>query len=132
MSTIQLSPFLRGALLVDAAATAATGLLLAAGGPLLSTVLGLPARFLIVVGLALIPFAALVAWLGRRTSVSATAVRFVMWANASWVAASVGVLAARVFEPTTLGIIFVLAQAAAVAAFTEFQYVGFRRAHART
>jgi hypothetical protein len=129
MSARPMSSFLRTALLVDAAATAATGLLLAAGAPLLSSMLGLPASFLLAAGLPLLPFAAFVAWLGTRTASSPAAIHAVVWSNAFWVAASVGIVAARVFEPTVFGIGFILAQAAAVGAFATFQFVGLRRAH---
>jgi hypothetical protein len=129
MSAIPMSSLLRTALLVDAAATAATGLLLAAGASLLSGILGLPSAFLIAAGLPLLPFAAFVAWLGTRTAAPPAAIHFVVWSNALLVAASIGVVAARVFEPTVLGVGFILAQAAAVSAFAAFQLVGLRRVH---
>jgi hypothetical protein len=129
MSAIQISSFLRTALLVDAIVSAVTGLLLAAGASLLSNMLGLPREFLIAAGLPLLPFAAFVAWVGTRTVTARTAIYFVVWVNALWVAASIGVVAARVFEPTVLGVGFVLAQAAAVGAFAAFQLLGVRRVH---
>jgi hypothetical protein len=130
MSTIRTSSFLRTALLVDAVATGATGLLLTLGAPLLDDLLGLPTRFLVTVGVPLIPYAALVAWLGTRSTNSPNVIRFVVWSNLAWVAASVGLLASRIFEPTLLGVVFVAAQAIAVGAFAELQWVGLRRAHA--
>ena len=129
MSAIPMSSFLRTALLIDAGATAATGMLLAAGASFLSGILGLPSAFLIAAGLPLLPFAAFVAWLGTRRTGWPAAIQLVVWSNAVWVAASVGVVAARVFEPTFLGVGFILAQAAAVGAFATFQFVGLRRVH---
>jgi hypothetical protein len=127
MSAIPISSFLRTALLVDAGASAATGLLLAAGASSLSSILGLPSVFLMAAGLPLLPFAAFVAWLGTRSTGWPAAIHLVVWANAVWVAASIVVVAARVFEPTILGVGFILAQAAAVGAFATFQFVGLRR-----
>jgi hypothetical protein len=118
------------ALLVDAIATAATGALLALGGPLLERWLGLPSALLVAAGLPLLPFAAFVGWLATRVSTVRGAVGLVVAANALWVVASVALLVSDAFEPTLLGVAFVLAQAAAVAAFAEFQFVGLRRASA--
>ncbi len=128
MSTIPMSSFLRAVLLTDAVASAATGLLLGLGGPFLDHLLGLPSAFLVAVGLPLLPFAAGVGWVATRREVPRNAVRFVMASNAIWVAASIGVLLSRAFEPTLIGVGFVLVQAAAVAAFAECQLVGLRRA----
>jgi hypothetical protein len=127
MSTIQPSSFLRGVLLVDAVATAATGVLLTLGASFLDDLLGLPSRFLVTVGVPLIPYAALVAWLGTRQTTSPAVIRFIVWSNVAWVAGSVALLASRVFEPTALGVVFVVAQAIAVAFFAELQFVGLRR-----
>ena len=130
MSAIPMSSFLRTALLVDAIATAATGALLALGGPFLERWLGLPSALLVAAGLPLLPFAALVAWLATRVSTVRGAVGLVVAANALWVVASVALLVSDAFEPTLLGVAFVLAQAAAVAAFAECQFVGLRRVSA--
>jgi hypothetical protein len=127
MSTIQPSSFLRGVLLVDAVATAATGVLLTLGASFLDDLLGLPSRFLVTVGVPLIPYAAFVAWLGTRHTTSPAVIRFIVWSNVAWVAGSVALLASRVFEPTALGVVFVVAQAIAVAFFAELQFVGLRR-----
>ena len=129
MSTIQMSSFLRRALLLDSAATTATGLLLVFGAPVLADMLGLPKALLVAAGIPLVPFAVLVAWLGTLRTVPPAAVWIVISSNTLWVLASVGLLLSRVFEPTVLGIVFVIAQAVAVAAFVEFQFVGLRRAH---
>ena len=127
MSAIPMSSFLRMALLVDAIATAATGALLALGGPFLDAWLGLPSALLVSVGVPLLPFAALVAWLATRETAAPGAIRFVMASNALWVAASIALLLSSAFEPTLLGVAFVLAQAGAVAVFAECQFVGLRR-----
>jgi hypothetical protein len=60
--------------------------------------------------------------------------RLSVWAvivcNALWAADSILLLMSGWVEPTGLGIIFVIAQAAAVAAFAEVEYFGMRRAAA--
>jgi hypothetical protein len=55
MSTIQPSPFLRNVIVLDAAASGATGLLVIAGAGLLEGLLGLPAALLRGAGLVLVP-----------------------------------------------------------------------------
>ena len=58
------SSLLRFALLADALASGAMGVLMAAGAGLLAPFLGLPRPLLLWAGLLLIPFALLVAWTG--------------------------------------------------------------------
>jgi hypothetical protein len=127
MSHSHPSPFLRKALLLDAAASGATALLLVAGAGLLDGLLGLPVALLREAGLILVPFVAFVAWVGTREQVSRGAVLAIVVANALWVVASVGLLAGGWVAPTALGYAFVIAQAAVVALFAELQYAGMRR-----
>ncbi|AOO80458.1 hypothetical protein [Bosea vaviloviae] len=130
MSMIQSSRFLRNALAADAAACAATGLLLAmAAGPL-SGLLGFPAGFLRGAGLVLLPCAALLAWLCARETLPRLAVHAVIGVNILWVADSIAILVAGWFQPSGLGIAFVLAQAAAVAVITELEVIGLKRSAA--
>ena len=127
MSTVHPSPFLRKALLLDAAASGATALLLIAGAGLLDTLLGLPVALTREAGLILVPFVALVAWVGTREHASRAAVWTIIVANALWVAASLGLLVSGWVAPTALGYAFVIAQAAVVALFGELQYAGLKR-----
>jgi hypothetical protein len=127
MSTIHPSPFLRKALLLDAAASAATGLLLIAAAGLLDGLLGLPVALMREAGLILVPFVAFVAWVGTRQEVLRGAVWAIIAANALWVIASLGLLVSGWVAPTALGYVFVIAQAAVVALFGELQYAGIRR-----
>jgi hypothetical protein len=60
------APLLRQALLADAVTTAACAALLLGGAGFLDGLLGLPAALLTGAGLVLVPFVALVAWLGTR------------------------------------------------------------------
>ena len=127
MSTIHPSPFLRKALLLDAAASGGSAALLIAGAGLLDALLGLPAALMREAGLILVPFVALVAWVGTREQASRAAVWAIIAANALWVAASLGLLVSGWVAPTALGYAFVIAQAAVVALFAELQYAGLKR-----
>ncbi len=130
MSMIQSSRFLRNALAADAAACAATGLLLAmAAGPL-SGLLGFPASFLRGAGLVLLPCAALLAWFCARETLPRLVVYAVIGVNILWVADSIAILVAGWFQPSGLGIAFVLAQAAAVAVIAELEVIGLKRSAA--
>lgn len=119
--------FLVDALRVDALASGAMGVLLAAGGAWLDGVLDAPATFVVPLGAFLVVYA-----LGllavTRAGAPAAAVKAVIVGNVVWIVASV---AAVVFDWLTLsglGTVFVLLQAAAVAVFAELQLVGLRRA----
>jgi hypothetical protein len=127
MSTIHPSPFLRKVLLLDAAASGASALLLIAGAGLLDGLLGLPVALMREAGLILVPFVAFVAWVGTREDVARGAVWTIIAANALWVAASIGLLVSGWVAPTALGYAFVIAQAAVVALFAELQYAGLKR-----
>jgi hypothetical protein len=121
------TPFLRFALLGDAAASGATGLLMAAAAGPLSGVLGLPKPLLLGVGLVLLPYAAFVGWLGLKPQVPTALVWAVIVANAVWALDSLLLLLSGWVQPTGLGMAFVIAQAVVVALFAELQFVGLRR-----
>lgn len=120
--------FLRRVLLIDAAVSAATGILMIAGARLLADLLALPAALLRSSSLVLLPFAALVALLATRERLPRWAVWAVIVTNILWASDSVLLLVTGWVEPAALGIAFVLAQAAVVALFAEAEYVGLRRA----
>ncbi|WP_186418275.1 hypothetical protein [Bosea sp. CS1GBMeth4] len=130
MAFIQSSRLLRNALALDAAACAATGLLLSLGAGSLSAPLGFPAEFLRGAGLVLLPCAALLAVFAGRARLPRLAVYAVIGVNLLWIADSLLILVAGWFTPTTLGTAFVLAQAAAVALVTELEVIGLRKSAA--
>lgn len=113
--------FLRRALVADAAASGATGVLLLLGSTFLDALLGLPEELMQVAGLSLLPFAALVAYLATRARVPRGAARAVIAINAAWTAGSVLLLLSGWIAPTGLGVAFVVAQAAVVAGFAAMQ-----------
>lgn len=130
MPMIQSSRFLRNALALDAAACAGMGLLLAAMAEPLSGPLGFPPAFLRGAGLVLLPCAALLAFFASRAALPRLAVLAVIGVNIVWIAESLATLLTGWFAPSGLGIGFVLAQAAAVAAVTELEIIGLRRSPA--
>lgn len=120
--------FLRRVLLADAAASAATGLLMTLGAGFLAPVLGLPETLLHYAGLVLLPFAALVAVLATRAQPPRAGVWAVVIVNALWVGDSFLLLLSGWVTPGALGQAFVVAQAIAVALFAELEYFALRKA----
>jgi len=125
---MMMTTFLRNALLADAVATAATGILLAAAATWLEGLLNIPATLLFYAGAALIPFATFVFYLSTRNHVSRAAVWTVVTCNALWTIDSLLLLTSGWVAPSMLGYAFVVAQALVVAAFCELQFTGLRRA----
>jgi hypothetical protein len=122
--------FLRYALLADAVASGATGLLLIAGADLLTGLLGLPVALMREAGLLLVPYVALVAFVGTREAISRPAVQAIIALNLLWVVGSMGLLMGGWVAPTALGTAFVIAQAVVVGVFAELQVVGLHRTRA--
>jgi hypothetical protein len=102
---------LRQWLLVDAITCLLAGSLLASAPGFLAPAFGLPEGLLRYAGLVLFPCAALM-FTAARTEAKAL-VWTVILGNFAWAGASV--IVAFAFEPTILGLVFTLAQAAVVA-----------------
>jgi quinol-cytochrome oxidoreductase complex cytochrome b subunit len=129
MSTsFQPTRFLRYALIGDAVASGATGLLMAAGAGFLTGLLNLPEELLRYAGMFLLPYALIVAYVGTRREVSKAAVWAIIAINALWAVESIGLLVGSWVAPTMLGYAFVIFQAVVVLAFAETQYMGLRQA----
>jgi hypothetical protein len=125
-----ISRLLRFALIADATATAATGLLMLVANQMLTAWLGIPATLLWYASLVLLPYAAIVGYLGTRTYVARAAVWFVIAANLAWALDSALLVASGWLDLTMLGYGFVIAQALVVAALAELQYLGLRQSSA--
>jgi hypothetical protein len=123
-------PSLRLVLLLDGAASGALGLGLALGAGALAAPLGLPQGLLRGAGLALLPWAVLVLWLCLRTAPPRGAVKAVAAVNLLWVVASLLALLPYGGAATTLGIVFVVGQAIAVAVLAELQLLTLPPRHA--
>lgn len=121
------SSFLRRVLLADAAASSATGLLMALGANALSRLLGLPPALLLYAGLVLLPFAGLVFYVATRDAISRPAVWFVIVANVLWTVDSILLLVLGWVNPSALGYAFIIAQALVVGVLAELEYFGMRR-----
>jgi hypothetical protein len=121
------SPLLRYALGLDAAASGAAGLLMTAGASPLSALLDLPFALLTGAGLVCLAWAAFVGWASRRTELTSALVWAIIALNGLWVVESVLILLLGWVQPTTLGVAFVIGQAAVVLVLTEAQFIGLRR-----
>jgi hypothetical protein len=124
---IQPSLLLRRALLADAVFSGLSALVLSTGAGVLRSLLALPEPLLRETGLFLIAYAALVGWLGTRTSMPKVFAWIVVAGNAAWTAASIALLFSGWVAPNLLGEAAVAMQAIAVGVFAELQYVGLRR-----
>ena len=121
------SQFLRRAILADAIFSGLSAVLLTFGAGMLAPLTNLPEAFVRETGLFLIAYAALVGWLGTRQSMPKALVVIVISGNAVWTIASIALLFSGWVSPNLLGEIFIAAQAIAVGAFAELQYIGLRK-----
>ena len=121
------SLFLRRALLADAVFSGVSAVALTFGAGELAPLLDLPEALLRETGLFLIAYAALVGWLGTRSSAPRALVLIVVAGNAAWTLASIALLFSGAVSPNLLGEIVVVAQAIATGVFAELQYIGLRR-----
>jgi hypothetical protein len=110
----------------DAAIAGAFGLLLAAGSPLLDGRLGIDTALLLALGVVLVGYALVLEFVVARRP-TRPLVWDVILLNALWVVASVVAVVTDVLTPTTLGTVFVLLQAAAVALIADLQFLALRR-----
>jgi hypothetical protein len=120
------SSLLVTAVKLDAAMSGAAGALLVAGGAFLDGTTGIPAGWLVGIGLFFLAYAAVLVAIVRAGTPPRLA-RPVVLGNAGWVALSVVALLADWLTPTTAGAVLIALQAAAVAVVAEVQLVGLRR-----
>lgn len=113
--------FLRRVLGLDAVASGAVGLLMAAGSSLLSDLTALRPEHAQPAGWFLIAWALAVAALALRPRPPRPLVLAVIAVNVLWAVESVMVLALGWIQPNALGVAFVVMQAAAVAGFAGLQ-----------
>jgi hypothetical protein len=118
---------LRLALLADAIASGAMGVLLAAGAGPLADWFGLPHLLLREVGSLLIPYAGLLGYLASRAVTPRLPAMLIVAGNALWIAGSLLLLTLDLVSPTAPGIAFVIGQALIVAILAEAQFIALRR-----
>jgi hypothetical protein len=130
MNSIRASSLLRRVLVVDAVTSGAMGLAMIAFAELLANLLQLPVELITEAGIVLLPFAAFVGFVASRSEPA----RFLVWTiialNVVWVVDSIVLLFTGWVAPNALGYAFVVAQAAAVLLFADFEYMGLKRSPA--
>lgn len=127
MNAVKVSPLLHLALLIDAVATAACAIGILLFPTELAQLFGLPAVLLTGAGVFMLGYAAVVVWMSRQETLRRWAVWTIIVGNALWAIDCAALAFVGVFDPSTLGIAFLLAQAALVIGFAELQYVGMKR-----
>jgi hypothetical protein len=127
MSKLMNWSLLRLALLADAVASGAMGIVLAAAAEPLARGFGLPLALLREVGLLLIPYAALLVFLARKETTPRLPAQIVVAGNGVWVIGSIALLISSLVAPSALGTAFVIAQALIVAILAELQVMGLKR-----
>ena len=125
-SSLHTPSLLRKVLWLDALSSAGMGLLLLLAAPL-APLLGLDATLLRGVGVSFVPFVVFVAWTASRERIPRVAAGWVIALNALWVVGCLATVLLGWLQPTTLGSVFILAQAIFVGAMAEFQFVGLKR-----
>ena len=127
MSIFSSPRFLRKVLLADAASCIATGALQVAFTSELARHLGISAALLTGTGWFLLAYAATVAFIATRDPIPRVFVWLLVAGNLGWAVACVALLASGWIAPTSLGVAWILAQAATVAVLAELQWTGLRR-----
>jgi hypothetical protein len=127
MHTVAPSRLLKTALLVDAAGSGAIAALhLLVPGPLRDA-LGLPSALLTGTGLFLAVYALALVALARAGALWSALVWVVIAGNLGWAAASVLLVVTGALPVTTLGAVYIEAQAAAVLLFAWLEWRGLGR-----
>jgi hypothetical protein len=135
MSTARFPLILRRLLVVDATTCLAMGAALIFANAPLAVLTRLPADLLLGAGLVLLPIAGFMLVLARRLSPSPAGVRVVIAGNVLWVVASVLLPLSPQIEPSSVGLLGLMVQAAGVAvlaALEQFALGGTNAAAART
>ncbi|QYC43062.1 hypothetical protein Nocox_27330 [Nonomuraea coxensis DSM 45129] len=119
--------FLRLALAADAVVTGGNGLVyLAFAGPV-ADLLGPDAGLLRGIGAFLLVYGVAVGLLAARRDLGQAGPRTVIAMNAVWTLGSLAAVVTGVLDLTTVGAIWVIAQAVTVAGFAELQVMGLRK-----
>lgn len=128
MSRLTMTPFLRRVLRVDAVLCALTAAVMLADAEPLAAWTGLPAGLVQGLGMALLPWAALLAWLGSRVEVARAAIGAVVGLNFLW-GLDCALLALGAFgAPQGPGIAVAAVQAVGTFVIAELEWLGLKRA----
>jgi hypothetical protein len=126
MSLFASPRFLPRLLTLDAASCAAMGLAQVAATEWLSAWLQLPQALLLETGLFLIAYAAALAWLVSRPVLPRKAVAVFALGNVAWAIGCIALMAGPWLAPSTLGMVWIGAQAAASLIVADLQWLGLR------
>ena len=127
MTTIRASSFLRRVLVVDALASAASGIAMIAFAEVLADLLQLPVDLVSEAGIVLLPFAAFVGFVASRSEPARFAVWAIIGLNILWVVDSILLLFSGWVAPNALGYAVVIAQAAGILVLADLEYMGYRK-----
>jgi hypothetical protein len=120
--------FLHRVLLVNGLSSALIALaLIVAPEPIATFVGGVAAWVLVIVGLLLLPFAAVVYWLSRQPVLDRRAVQVIFVADVAWVVGSIALVAFGLVDFTPAGRWAVILVADAVALFALGEWWGLRK-----
>jgi len=128
MTCRTMTPFLRNVLRIDAALSGLTALALMADAEPLAAWTGLPSAALQGVGVALIPWAGWLAWLGSRASVHGAVIGTVIALNFVWALDCALAAFGVVGSPQGLGVAVLAVQAVGTVVLAELEWLGLRRA----
>jgi Kef-type K+ transport system membrane component KefB len=125
---IDRSQLLRSVLQTNSVVSAAAGITLLVGAPLLSPWLGLSTELLRFFGAVFLPFAAGVWYTAARTPLNRRTVVAIIIADTSWVVLSIAALLAGWLPLTDAGWWLIIAQAVITGLFADLQAIGMWRA----
>ncbi|MFC5583943.1 hypothetical protein ACFPOD_02385 [Nitratireductor kimnyeongensis] len=123
-----LTPALRRTLHLDAMMSGAAALLLVFAAAPLSRLLALPEELLFWAGVILVTFVVMLLVIAARKVLPRLLLMDVVLLNAVWAVLSFALLASGWVSPNLLGMVFVSAQACAVALFALLQFAAMREA----
>ena len=130
MSIFTSPRFLRNVLAADAASCLASGALQVLWTDSLADLLNLPGVLLMGSGWFLLAYGATVAFIATRAALPHRLVWALVAGNLAWAAGCATLLASGWIEPTRLGTLWILAQAACVVVLAELQWTALRRGRA--
>jgi hypothetical protein len=122
------SIFLRTVIALDAAACGIMGAAFAFDAGWLAGPLGLSPALMQPVGLFLLPYAGLLAWLASRPALPRVGVWALAVFNVLWAVESIALPILGWVRPTDLGLAVVVAQAVAALIVADLQFVALRKA----
>ncbi|MAS13401.1 MAG: hypothetical protein CMH69_08865 [Nitratireductor sp.] len=126
---LTLTPALRKTLQLDAVTSGAAAILLLVAAAPLSRLFALPEGLLFWAGVALVPFVIVLWMIASREATPRLLLIDVVLLNAGWAVSSFAMLATGWVSPNLLGMVFVIAQACAVALFALLQFAAMRETH---